>query len=95
MGLHGWGALATVLLVFETFVVVLIAGVILYFLVRGMAYVLREVPRIFAAARRYLAQGQNIVNTATSQVAAPFIAANAGVARVRGILAGIGKLFAP
>lgn len=93
MDLHGWGALATVLLVLETFVFCLIAGVILYFLGRGVTFILRELPRQFALARGYLAQGQAIVVNITNRIAAPFIAMHAGVARVRGVWAGVRRLF--
>lgn len=94
MDLHGWAALATVLLVLQAFVVCLVVGVVFYFIGRGLSYVLREVPKQVAIGRRYLAQGQAIVGRVCDSIAAPFIAVGAIIAQIRGVCAGVRKLFA-
>jgi len=91
--LSDWAALATVLLALETFMVCLIAGVIIYFLGRGVSYLLRELPPRFAIGRRYLNQARDAVANASKRVAAPFIALQMFVARLRGLWAGVRGIF--
>jgi len=94
MDLHGWAALATVILVLQLFVACLVAGVIFYFLGRGVTYILRELPKKLAIGRHYLSQAQAVVRRVSDSIAAPFIAAGCFAAQLRGLWAGLRKLFA-
>lgn len=93
MDVHGWAALATVLLVVEGFIMCLVAGIVLYYLNRGVAYVRRELPRAFAGGRYYLGMAQQMADRGARRVIAPVTAAEAFAARVGGLGAGVQKLF--
>jgi len=94
MDLHGWAALATVILVVQAFTACLVAGVVFYFVGRGLSYVLRELPKQLAIGQRYLGQAQAAIQRVSDSIAAPFIAVGAFAAQVRGLWAGVRKLFA-
>jgi hypothetical protein len=88
-----WRDISVVLLVLEAFILSLIPLVVVYFLGRGVTYVLRETPGVFAQIRGGLTQVHDMVAQITEQIVAPVLAVARTVAQIRGILAGVRKQF--
>ncbi len=95
MNLGFWRDISVVLLVLEAFVLTLLAGVVLYFLGRGVTILLREIPNFFTRIREVQASILSTVSRITDRIVAPAFAAAQFIARLRGIAAGIRKLVIP
>lgn len=93
MGLEFWRDASIVLLAVEALVLVVVVGIVLYFLDRGTTTLLRQIPVYFTQIGGYLAQAHSAVTRAADAIVAPFISIKVFVARVRGLVAGIRKLF--
>jgi len=91
MDLGFWRDISVVLLVIEAFVLSLVAGVIVYAIGRGITYLLREIPKVFAQIRDILAQVQTVVTQITDRAISPVLAVSQFIGRVKGIRAGIGR----
>jgi len=89
MGLEFWRDASIVLLAVEALVLVVVVGIVLYFLDRGTTTLLRQTPGYFALLGGYLAQAHSAVTRVADTIAAPFISIKVFVARVRGLMAGI------
>lgn len=85
MSLANWRDLAVILLVIEAFVIALVPGVILYFMVRGMMALIRKLRIWMPQLQSYFYKASEIATKVSDKLAAPVIAADATSARIRGI----------
>lgn len=83
MTLANWRDLAVILLVIEAFFMSLIPGVILFFAVRGMLWIIRKLRAISPTVQSYFRKAATISEQASQRVAAPFIATSAAVAQAQ------------
>ncbi len=82
MTLANWRDLAVVLLAVEAFFISLIPGVILYFAVRGMLWVIRKLRVTAPTVQGYFRKAADISEQVSQRTAAPFIAVSATLAQV-------------
>lgn len=83
MTLANWRDLAVILLALEAFVISLIPGLILFFAVRGMLWVIRKLRAIAPTVQGYFRKAAVISEQVSHGAAAPFIATDATLAQVR------------
>ncbi len=83
MTLANWRDLAVILLVIEAFFMSLIPGVILFFAVRGMLWIIRKLRAVSPTVQGYFRTAATVSEQASQRVAAPFIATDAKMAQVR------------
>ena len=83
MELAGWRDLAIVLSSIEFFIVALIPGVIVYFMVRGMSWLIKQVHVFGPVAQGYARKGVEAVEKGSNAVTAPVVRAEGFIARVR------------
>lgn len=82
MTLANWRDLAVILLAIEAFFISLIPGVILFFAVRGMLWVIRKLRGGAPIVQGYFRKAATISEQASQRVAAPIIATSATFAQV-------------
>ena len=85
MNLGFWRDLSVVLLCLEGFVLLLIPGAILFFLVKGMSALDRKLREIFPKVRGVFSRVNQVTRQVTDKVAAPVIKASATTAQVQAI----------
>jgi hypothetical protein len=83
MTLSEWADLSIILLAIEAFVISLVPALILFYCVKGMLRLLRELRRVFPIVRGYFLKAEQITKKTSDQVAAPFITASATAAQTR------------
>lgn len=82
MTLAHWRDLAVILLVIEAFIISLIPGIILFFAVRGMLWVIHKLRGVAPTVQGYFRKAATISEQASQRVAAPVIATSATLAQV-------------
>lgn len=82
MTLANWRDLAVLLLALEAFIISLVPGVILYFAVRGLLWVIRKLRATAPTVQGYFHKAADISEQVSQRAAAPFITTNATLARV-------------
>jgi len=83
MSLANWRDLSVVLLAIEVFVISLVPGIILFFCVKGMLWMIRKIRGVAPVIQGYFRKAEQVSRIASERVAAPFIAASAAAAQVR------------
>lgn len=83
MSLADWRDLAIVLLALEAFVLSLVPAVILYFGVRGMIWLLRQVRGHAPTVQGYFRKAAQLSDRVSRRVVNPIIGIEAGMARAR------------
>ncbi len=76
MDVHGWAALATILLVIEAFFMGLVPAVILILCVRGMGWILSRLGLYAPKVQGVFRQAADVAERTSQRVAAPFISAS-------------------
>lgn len=84
MTLANWRDLAVILLAIEAFVIALLPGIVLFFAIRGMSWVIRKLRATAPTVQGYFRKAATISEQASQRVAAPFVGTSATLARVRG-----------
>lgn len=85
MSLGNWRDLATILLVIEAFVIILVPGIILYFAVRGMLALNRKMAVWLPQLQSYFYRAHEISRKISDKIAAPVLAVDSAGARVKGM----------
>jgi hypothetical protein len=85
VSLANWRDLAVILLVIEAFIMVLVPGVILYFSLRGMLWLIRKLRIWMPQLQSYFYKASEITRRVSEKIAAPVIALDATSARVKGM----------
>jgi len=83
VSLANWRDLSIVLLVIEAFIISLAPAVALYFCVRGISWVLKQLRTYAPQVQGYFRQGAEIAEDLSQKIAAPFFAVGAAAAQVR------------
>lgn len=94
MSLQGWSYIAQLILGLEALVLLALALLIAYFLVRGMNAMLKAVPAYLQQVHQMLGQVRGYVKLACRIAVSPIITVESTLARVRGIWQGIRKWLA-
>ena len=88
-----WRDAALVLLVVQSFVLGLLPLVAVYFLTRGMRWVLAQSRMVLGKANEIARSGNGIVGVACGRIVAPFIAGQSWLAGVQATLRGLASRF--
>jgi hypothetical protein len=94
MNLRGWSYIAQLVLSLEALVLLALALLIAYFLVRGMNAVLKAVPAYLRQAHQILEQARGYVELACRLLISPITAVESFLAKVRGMWQGLRKWLA-
>ena len=92
MSLANWRDLAVILLMIQAFVMALVPGVILFFSVRGMLWLIRKLRIWMPQLQSYFYKASEIACKARDKIAAPVIAIDAASARAKGMRTTAGYL---
>lgn len=94
MSLQGWSYIAQLILGLEALILLALALLIIYFLVRGMNAVLKAVPAHLRRVYQALEQVRASVELACRIAVSPITAVESTLAKVRGIWQGIRRWLA-
>jgi hypothetical protein len=94
MNLRGWSYIAQLVLSLEALVLLALALLIAYFLVRGMNAVLRTVPTYLRQAYQILEQARGYAELTCRLLISPIIAVESFLAKVRGMWQGLREWLA-
>ena len=83
MSLANWRDLSVVLLAIEAFMISLVPAVMLFFCVRGISWLLKQLRAYAPKVQDYFRQGAQIAEDVSQKIAAPFFAVGAAAAQVR------------
>lgn len=94
MNLRGWSYVAQLILSLEALVLLALALLIAYFLVRGMNAVLKALPPYLRQAYQILEQARGWVELACRILISPITAVESFLAKVRGMRQGLRRWLA-
>lgn len=84
MTLTNWRDLAVVLLALEGFIMGLVPAVLLFFSVKGLLWLIRKLRATGPVVQSYFRKAAEVSENVSQRVGAPFIAASATSAKLRG-----------